>query len=366
MIDKNQILKGLGYNLNANTPNEPSSEIANTINSNTDSISNTLFNLNEKYYRTRGLNIGGNQSLITKGFNFYREDYTLVNKEFYGYTFFTRPKLNLATPNLFNHRLFSFLNTEDPNSVGFAIRCFLDPIYSQQSVLKGLASKSSLFDPMNPFIPILTNRIKSMSGFPDWVMEVETSEGGFFSEDITMAKGWNNLAKTYDLTTVFRDVRGGFILALFLFWFLWIDCAVKGVVRAYSKYIEERKICYTISIYRFLVDETNSYITKWGKSTGAFPVSVPIGAFFNFNNEQPYVLENANLSIPFKICGKQEYLDPVILLEFNTLVKRYCPTIESFKNIDITNWYRYNGKIIPYIDLKKGTNRLLWKGNPNV
>ena len=269
--------------------------IQDQINQTLDTVQNKEFvhnfmvafeSLYEMYMKYTGLDSTKNQVLITKGFNLFEDDITITDREIKGYTFFTRPKLNLLKSNLINNRLFAFLDTVEPTSPAFAIRCLLDPIFASNNY--SAASKSPLFDINNPFIPILTNRLISISGVPTMAMETESTEGGYFSESIAIAKGWDELSRVYDITCTFSDVKGGFILALFFFWFLWINYAVKGSIIPYKKYIEEVKMCYTISIYRFLMDETNTYITKWSKLTGCFPANVPIETYFNYSKDNYY------------------------------------------------------------------------------
>ena len=73
-------------------------------------------------------------------------------KDMYGFTFFTRPQLNLTRLNITNHRRFYSLLNQNPASYQVYTRLMLDPKLSH---VGGLTSP--LVDPFNAFIPILTN-----------------------------------------------------------------------------------------------------------------------------------------------------------------------------------------------------------------
>ena len=90
----------------------------------------------------------------------------MPNLDHYGLTFFTRPDLNLATPNIRQSRMLTDLLTENQKSIPRAVRCLLDP--SLQLRPRG-AIECPLVDANLPFIPILTNSLISCSGWPDWI-----------------------------------------------------------------------------------------------------------------------------------------------------------------------------------------------------
>lgn len=329
------------------------------------SYTSLVDSLDELIQKSQSMVTSTSQVDIIRGFNYNRDALVVTDKDSTGYTFFGRPILNMTNANVMASRMLQYYNVNDPNSVAFAIRCILDPFLQDEGTYAANAVKSPLFNPKNPFIPVLTNRLKNISGFPDMVMETETTEGGYFSEDISIAKGWDNLNKSYDISATFSDVRGGFILALFMAWFIWMDLAIKGPVVPYKRFIEDRVICYTLPIYRFLMDESNTYITKWAKATGCIPLSIPMGAYFNFDITNPFVYEGNNLTIPFKVAGGINYMDPIVLVEFNMLIQKFYHDINS-KNVHIytkSEMAESGTTLMPYIDLKSGYNELLWVGD---
>jgi len=279
--------------------------------------------------------------------------------ETHGFSFITRPKLNLTTTNIRQDRIMSLLDTLDPQTTAFAIRASLDTNLVREYNLS--TSNSQFFNNLNPFIPILTNRLVTLNGWPDPTIDVETTDGGYFSESITIPKGHDQLTKNYDISATFNDVQGSPILTTMLMWTRYLALITRGVMMQYMEDIEARRMGFTSSIYRFILDPSNRYITKWAKATGCFPRSVPLGAYFNYDVKSASIESSMNLAIPFSAGGKIEYFDPIILREFNMLVERRCGNIKDWKNARDDERIKLNFKCLPYIDVESGSNELLWK-----
>ena len=90
-----------------------------------------------------------------------------MNKDMPGYTFFTRPQLNMQRENLRNVRQLADLLSSEPQSIQTFVRCTLDPRlingYSiGRTVVPGM--KSGVVDNRSAFINVLTNNLISISG----------------------------------------------------------------------------------------------------------------------------------------------------------------------------------------------------------
>lgn len=300
----------------------------------------------------------GQYQSVLRGIDRFGYNPLPMNSELTGLTFITRPKLNLSTSSLRQDRTLASLDTTDGTSIAFMIRCLLDTAFGSREDMSGTAHSSPLLDQRNPFIPVLTNCIRGMSGWPDPVLDTETTDGGFHSEDLTFAKGSDRLSRSYDLTLTFREIQGGIILALLYIWIKFIDLVTKGNVVAYAEDIYEHRLCYTCSIYRFVLDPSTRVITKWAKATGCFPKSVPLGAAFNINEGEAIISSMASYSVPFQV-NKIEYMDPIIFSDFNRLVGRACPDIKRKGSMVETEAIaEHNFKGIPYIDAEGGLNEL--------
>lgn len=318
-------------------------------------------------YRASGAgNFNAQYQTILSRFDRFGYNMSIENHEVTGLTFITRPKLNLAMQSVRQDRVLATIDTLDARSLAFALRCYLDTKFAHDITAppagKGsvttnthLSSQSPFFNDSTPFIVPLTNLITSQSGWPDYIIDTETTPGGFFSEDMTFAKGSDRLNKTYDFTLTFRDIQGGFIMAIFLLWTRFIDLVTRGEVMAYNEDIAARRLCYTCSIYRFVLDPSRQFITKWAKATGCYPISVPIGSVFNVGERESFISAAARIAIPFKV-NKVEYMDPIILRDFNAIVTRFSPNVASLKNV--ANLPQYNFTGIPWINTTQGLNQL--------
>lgn len=267
----------------------------------------------------------------------------------YGFTFITRPRLNLTVGNLRQTPYFASLENTDNTSVPFMIRGLLDTVLSsgkhnitdtgdgitEVSNFANLAAESPLLDVRNPFLVPLCNGLKGMSGWPDFSLESETTEGDFHSGDFSFVSGSDMLNKSTELSLEFRDIQGGIVLAILYYWVLYMAYQAKGIMMAYPDDIYEQRLNYTVSIYRFITDPTRRYVLWWAKATGCFPKSIPVGALFNVNQGEVHISSATNFSIPF-VANKVEYNHPAIILDFNTLMTRYNPnlTIQNLAKSD--------------------------------
>jgi hypothetical protein len=287
----------------------------------------------------------------------------LPNHEMVGYTFITRPKLNLTTTSLRQDRILAMLETTDNVSLPFAIRCYLDTNFAKSPHVSDLSAACPFFNKESPFIIPLSNNLLSVAGWPDPVLDTETTDGGFFSEDMTFVKGSDRLNRTYDITLTFRDIQGGFIIALLYIWIRYIELVVRGDTVAYPEDIDARRINYTCSIYRFILDPSRQYITKWSKATGCFPKSIPIGNIFNFGERENFVRSAAQYSVPF-VVNKVEIMDPIIFRDFNTIAKRFSPSIMSGTAVSMAPDHNFIG--LPFIDTIGGFNKLNFLAPPGA
>lgn len=251
------------------------------------------------------------------------------NNEHAGLTFITRPKLNLASGNLRQNRVLNMLDTRDPKTIQFMIRCLLDTKFAYSNEILQLASESPLLDVRCPFLTPLTNCLESISGFPSANIETYTTDGGFFSEDLTFAAGSDRNRKSFDLQLSFVDIQGGIIAALIQMWMEYITAVTLGEMIAYSEDIDYQRINYTVSLYRFLLDPSKRYITRWCKCTGGFPISRPSGAVFDMTTSEIFVEAAKKFSVTFKFNHMGVENDPIILKEFNMLVSRYYESVKT-------------------------------------
>lgn len=288
------------------------------------------------------LSVGGGlydyqlQQLMT-GFDKNHASRISPNVEMAGPTFITRPRLCLQSSNLRNNEAMMPLDTANGNSLAFAIRWLLDsnlcnPEYQNATLYDKAAQLCPLINQESPWMTPFCNSLLSISGFPDLQLQVEKTDGGFFSEAQDYAVGHDHFAKGgYTFSTTFRELPGDVNFALIYYWTEYIRCVTRNIMMAYPDDIDGQIMNYTVSIYTFNMDPTMKYITKWAKCTGCFPTTLDFGSIFNKSEGQYFQDSAFKLQVSWS-CSVVEYMRPQILLDFNRLAMKYCPTINSVNN----------------------------------
>lgn len=274
--------------------------------------------------------------------------YLKTNRDDMGYTFFTRPILNLTYDNLSQDRFMANLRSAEDPSISRMVRAMLDPwsstgklkngnkgITSDQSAqLAGCSSK--LVNPFNPFITILSNTLLNLSGWRDIAINDYTSKQGIHNEQWAMADGFYDKTEVFELSSSFKNIEGDPISLLFSTWLKYIINCREGTMTPYPCFIEEREFDYNTKIYRFIMDNTRTYIRKWA-TTIAFPMSIPTGNQFNYSADKNFIDANGEISVTWKCIGA-EYNDRIAFYEFNDLVQTYCPALKiDYENYDYKN-----------------------------
>jgi hypothetical protein len=269
------------------------------------------------------------------------------NWDLYGLTFFTRPQLNLQSDNIRNVRqLYPLLNMADESIQKF-VRLTLDPRlqwgYDPQSVQSAINNSSAaaflnkafqgsgilssaVVDRHMSFIPILTNNINSISGWPDMVAPTYTSERGLYGQAYSQVDGSVKFFETFDLDVTFRNSRGDPIIYMFYIWLWYMSLVFEGYMVPYPDFIAENELDYCTRIYRIVLDPTRTFVKKIAATGAAFPLSLPLGSFFDYTNEKPYNDQNKDITIRFRANGVT-YMDDILIYEFNKTVGIFQPTV---------------------------------------
>jgi hypothetical protein len=240
------------------------------------------------------------------------------NKDYYGYTFFTRPDLNLAPSNLMSHRWMNPLLSKDKMSLQRMIRCTLDPELGSPAARGEKAGIDSPFvDPHQAFIPILSNTLLSISGWPDFTVPTYTSPAGVYKEATSWVDGMPDIYGVYDVTLNFRNIPGNPVIQLFYYWILYECLVYMGNLVPNPDNNLNNRIDYNTRIYRLTMDETKRYVTGIYASGASFPTSVPLGALANYEADRgPINNANDQISIPMRCIGFQA-MDDVLIDDFN-------------------------------------------------
>lgn len=262
-----------------------------------------------------------------------------MNKEMPGYTFFVRPQLNMQKDNLRNARKMAPLLTSNRTSIQMYIRCMLDPrlmvgidYKKKQNDKKGISSIPALdcpiVDNQMAFIPLLSNNLTSISGWPSISVPTFTSSPGLYNESYAMVDGRVVNNEVFDITANFRNTRGDPVLYLFYIWALYMSYVFDGRLVPYLDFITENELDYCTRIYRITMDYRKEKITKIAACNAAFPVGVPVGDAFDIPGDKPYSEANREISMRFKCMGV-DYFDDILVKEFNQTVAIFNPSMSD-------------------------------------
>lgn len=244
-----------------------------------------------------------------------------ANQDNSGITFFTKPDCNLSYDNLTKQNEMMPLAVPDsePPTIQRAIRATLDP---RGAIVNGITSP--LVNPNSPFIPLLTNNVISISGWPDMAADIKDSIEGVMREQFSIATGPVKCLGTYDLTVAFRNVQGNPILLLFLMWMLYYSgVRYENMVPHIKNQINLKKD-YETRIYHFVLDPSRTYIQLCAVANACIPYTIPIGNAFNFNGGETYIQATDQIPVSFK-AQIVEYMNPICFVEFNRLVAQFNP-----------------------------------------
>lgn len=253
------------------------------------------------------------------------------SKDMYGFTFFTRPQLNLRNINITNYRGFYNLLTSNDLSYQRFTRLLLDPRLALNEELS-----CPFVDDQNPFFSILTNNIVSVSGWPDLAVPTHTSEAGLYGEEHSFVDGVTNHFEAFDLDVTFKNTKGNPLIYLFYIWIKYESLVFEGILNPYVDMITENEIDYNTRIYRVLLDQQKRYVTYIGATGASFPVNVPTGNIFDYNTDTPYNTKNSEINIRFRSLGFTAFED-ILKLEFNKTLAIFNAGMRKVLEFDLGN-----------------------------
>jgi len=294
--------------------------------------------------------------------------------------FFTRPMLNLTDMNLLNARELYPLMNKNSLSMERFVRTTLDPrlqwhLTGKFSTLKN-SNGSSVFDNQTldsplcdkyqGFIPLLSNTLLSLSGIPDVVVPHMTTTAGVRREQYAMVDGMHEVNDVFEVTATFRNIKTGVIPFLFQTWVTYESLVFEGTLVPYVDFILENEIDYNTRFYILILDKTGKYVSQIFATGAAFPISIPLGKYFDYNRNEVTKESNKTVDIRF-VCMGGMYNDPRLKHEFNMsqcifnpyLRKYYIEGEKEFMvEVDDFMLKYFNYRAYPLIDIE--TNRLKW------
>lgn len=285
-----------------------------------------------------------------------------ANKDLQGYTFMTRPQLNLQKDNIRNYReLYPLLN-EDPNSLAKGIRMILDPRLGagyRYKTLNGWGEVppiySNVVDNNNAFIPMVTNNLVSISGWPDETMTTRSTDPGLHKQVFVTADGIARHYGEYDLSINLQNVAGDPMSILLHTWLHYMGAIKEKKMYPYHDHILGDRLDYASRVYRVVLNEYKTHVTKIFACIGGFPTSNPTGMFADSNRETPFSEQTKEISFRFKCMGFVAY-DPLLIIHFNRTVEMFNSSMkQEYRDTDMVllsqrNLRQFNHRAYPRID----------------
>lgn len=229
-------------------------------------------------------------------------------------------------------------------------------------------SPCPLVDDKMAFIPILTNTIKEMSGWPDYTIGTFTSKEGLMREQWSIVDSFMDIYSSFDIDCTFRNIKDEPLIIMFETWLRYMANVFEGMMSPYMDMIIENEIDYNTRIYRLVLDESKTFVKKIAACGAAFPVNVPNSRFFDFNDSAKYNDSAKDINIRFKAMGAI-YNDDILVQEFNQTTAVFNAELRGFiRNGDklpnnyveipynLIHLFNYRG--YPLID--KNTLQLKW------
>lgn len=251
-----------------------------------------------------------------------------LNTENNGYTFFTKPLFNLSYDNCMVNRRLSMLLREDVHSIERLVRCTLDP-WSQQSGENPI--QSAYVDPLSPFIPVLSNNLISLTGWPDFRMNLSTTTAGVYRDQMAYIDDVPYQYETYTLQGTYRNIEGDPITLMHLMWGMAAGLGKEGRTMPYPELALLKERDYDTRIYRLIMDQTRTFVTRIFATGAATPENAPTGEIANFTgdgSETGASVISTQLNFSYRCNGVDMY-DHILIYEFNTLQADFNPMMED-------------------------------------
>lgn len=200
-----------------------------------------------------------------------------------GLVYVTRPMLNLSDVNVKKHAQLIHLYQPPRDSPQAYIKGLLDPVWGAAN-----SGDNSALDPLNPWIPPLTNQLKVSSGFPDLSLPVGKSQPGFRGEVYTFIDGILKVNYDFDMRQSYYNSKPGIIPEIFKVWTHYIEAVKIGDegMEPYFSALRSNYLDYTTRIYHIIFNKNMRNIEWIFCCGGGFPTTFPSGAYSTIDRTQ--------------------------------------------------------------------------------
>ena len=312
-----------------------------------------------------------------------------------GFTFFTRPDFNYDAINVNRSRYLQDALRTGYSSYVVACMCMLDPqcpLISDRMFTDGVGFAESHvpfheygltggkindlvgFDNRCAFIPMFSNLLLSLTGFPDTSLDVKVSEEGIMGEQRSYIDSTRNTNRSQTISGTFRNIAGDPITTMFNLYCDYMSRVKDSTFNPRWDNMLQRRVDHEMRVYRFVTDVTGRYVTKMGIANAVKPLNDSMGAFMNVNNNNNEVSTDIDqININFQVDVFQ-YNDPIIKQEFNEVVAIFNPdmwprstrsnvfTPKGSGLVQIKGYNKIHSNYYGYPRIDPNTNELQWWG----
>lgn len=291
------------------------------------------------------------------------------NRDKAGYTFFTRPLMNLTDRNLKNVSNLDKFLTDKALSIPRMARTLLDPRLVTGLINHKLYKQPALSSPLMiddlAYMPILSNSLKNLSGWPSIKVPTYTSSPGLRKEQWAMVDGPYTVYDTFNLQATFKNITTEPIPTIMELWIRYPSLVYEGVLAQYLDVMWDFAKDYETSIYRFVTDESGRFIKKSARAVACFPDNEDTGKTFDYTLGRVYNDQLSDVSVNF-VAQIAEYNESKTFLDFNKTTATFNPNVYLYLTNQPNNMeiipkdllHHFDNKGYPIIDLK--TNELQW------
>lgn len=262
------------------------------------------------------------------------------------YLFFTKMDLHL-----FEERT-QILNPELSNRTFFT-----EAIQTHKNVMNQLqwSTRVQATDG-SPFCNLLSNTVSSRLELQDIAMESLETAANIAGTKLEYPLATTTSSNCQEFSLEFEDTKNLDVYMFFRIWYEYELLKGDGVVTPPNKnYIKNRILHDQMSVYKIIVGEDFETIIHWTKLWGVYPTSIPRSVFGD--------LADGPIKIPVSFkCQWQEDMDPLILADFNILVKDLIKTKKDLPIYNISNeMVDGTWAYMPYIVQSTRNNRKIYK-----
>lgn len=263
----------------------------------------------------RGLVVGGEKPALER------------NDNTQGLVFFTRPQLNLSTSNIRKVDELNPLLSNDPYSLARWVRCTLDPrlMIPKNS---GETLECPLVNNEQAFIPMASNTLLNMNGFPDRAVEMYTSDPGPMKEVYMQVDGRSMPAGPISINLDFANSKGEPMALLLETWAKYPEYLFQGYINRYFDFVVRDDIDYNVRIYRIILDVHGKTVTNIAATLPGIWQVAGLGSRYDYDRLSRQSAVSEELSYPVSVPSV-EMDAPILIDDFNRTVYAFKPEMET-------------------------------------